>query len=94
MCFAKRGDGTEVLEFAKEASDEIAEVLPNICIVMRMSEAHFALSGREFFIHMPVLVALCLIAIATAKKRFHLAFVSATLVYQLSWIWRLFDTIV
>ncbi|MBT1158003.1 hypothetical protein J1C56_20605 [Aminobacter anthyllidis] len=57
-------------------------------------EVHFAHFGGEYLIRTPILVALCLIAIATASRRYHLAFVTATLLYQISWIWRLFDTIV
>lgn len=57
-------------------------------------EEHFAHFGGEYLIRTPILVALCLIAIATASRRYHLVFVTATLIYQISWIWRLFDTIV
>ncbi len=41
-----------------------------------------------------IVVALCIAAILVRDRRFHIAFVVATLVYQISFILRLFDTIV
>lgn len=56
-------------------------------------EAHFSRFATEYLIRTPVLVGLCLVAIRTASPRFHQAFVTATLAYQLSWIVRLFWTL-
>jgi hypothetical protein len=42
----------------------------------------------------PVFVLICFAAILVRNRRFHIAFVAATLVYQVSFILRLFDTIV
>jgi hypothetical protein len=41
----------------------------------------------------PVLILLCIVAAITANRTFHAIFVILTLVYQISWILRLFDTI-
>jgi hypothetical protein len=57
-------------------------------------EAHFARFGMEYLIRTPLFVALCVTAILVRDQRFHIAFVIVTLVYQVSWILRLFDTIV
>lgn len=57
-------------------------------------EAHFARFGNEYLIRTPLFVILCGVAAFTENKSFQLAFVTLTLVYQVSWIWRLFDTIV
>ncbi len=56
-------------------------------------EEHFARFGIEYLIRTPLLIALCLIAIWTRDRRFHIAFVAFTLIYQISWIARLFDRI-
>lgn len=56
-------------------------------------EAHFARFAREYLIRTPILVLLCVVAACSAKKRFHALFVVAMLAYQLSWIFRLFDTL-
>lgn len=56
-------------------------------------EAHFARFAREYLIRTPLLVVLCVAAMKSANQRFQVFFVAATLVYQLSWIFRLFDTL-
>ncbi len=56
-------------------------------------EAHFARFGNEYLFRTPIFVALCIAAACVRDRRFHLAFVVLTLVYQVSWIMRLFDTI-
>jgi hypothetical protein len=55
---------------------------------------HFAHFGVEYLIRTPIFVALCVVAILVRDRRFHVAFVAGTLVYQMSFILRLFDTIV
>lgn len=52
-------------------------------------EAHFARFAPEFLIRTPILVLLCLIAIRSASRKFHAAFVVAILLYQVSWVLRL-----
>jgi hypothetical protein len=54
---------------------------------------HFARFGIEYIIRTPIFVALCIAAILTTDRRFHALFVAVALVYQVSWILRLFDTI-
>jgi hypothetical protein len=56
-------------------------------------EAHFARFGAEYLIRTPVFVALCITAAITKNRWFHIAFVAFTLIYQVSFILRLFDTI-
>ena len=55
--------------------------------------AHFERFGTEYLVRTPLLVALCIAAAVTANRWFHAAFVVFTLIYQASWILRLFDTI-
>ncbi|ESY93399.1 MULTISPECIES: hypothetical protein [unclassified Mesorhizobium] len=55
---------------------------------------HFARFGNEYLFRTPVFVALCIVAILVRDRRFHIAFVAAALIYQISFIPRLFDTIV
>ncbi|WP_157016249.1 hypothetical protein [Mesorhizobium xinjiangense] len=54
---------------------------------------HFARFGTEYLLRTPLFIALCAVAIATRNMYFHVAFVVFALVYQISWIFRLFDTI-
>ncbi|MCV0395122.1 MAG: hypothetical protein K5872_02830 [Rhizobiaceae bacterium] len=49
--------------------------------------------GVEYLIRIPVFLVLCVVAALTANRRFHAVFVTFTLVYQVSWILRLFDTL-
>lgn len=56
-------------------------------------DAHFARFAREYLIRTPILVALCVVAARTARRRFQVAFVALVLIYQLSWIFRLFNTL-
>jgi hypothetical protein len=57
-------------------------------------EEHFARFGVEYLIRTPLFVILSIIAMWTDSRRFHTGFVAFTLIYQISWIVRLFDTIV
>ena len=56
-------------------------------------EEHFARFGNEYLVRTPVFIAFCLVAAITPNRTFHVVFVGLTLVYQISWILRLFDTI-
>jgi hypothetical protein len=56
-------------------------------------EAHFAHFGYEYLVRTPIFLALCVAAIFTTSRTFHILFVSIALAYQVSWILRLFDTI-
>jgi len=67
--------------------------LLDVADTLLKGEAHFARFGSEYLVRTPVFVLLCLAAIWTSNRRFHALFVAAALVYQVSWILRLFDTI-
>lgn len=56
-------------------------------------EQHFARFGHEYLFRTPLFVVLCGVAVMTDNRYFHSALVAFALVYQVSWIWRLFDTI-
>ncbi|MFE0016299.1 hypothetical protein ACFWXH_15720 [Mesorhizobium sp. NPDC059054] len=71
-----------------------ATYLLDVVDTLLKGEAHFARFGHEYLIRTPLFVILCGVAIFTTNRRFHLAFVVFTLVYQAWWILRLFDTIV
>lgn len=60
--------------------------------IMKGAE-HFAYFGIEYIIRTPVMVGLCVVAAVTANRRFHAALVVGTLLYQVSWIVRLFSTL-
>jgi hypothetical protein len=48
--------------------------------------------GIEYPVRIAVYIVLCIVAMFVANRRFQLAFVSASLLYQLSWILRLYGT--
>jgi hypothetical protein len=52
---------------------------------------HLASLGPEYLVRLPVSIALCCLAIVTRNRTFHAVFVAATLLYQISFILRLFD---
>lgn len=54
-------------------------------------EEHFSRFSGEYFIRTPILIIMCIVAAKTRSKKFHVVFVAVTLIYQLSWIFRLFD---
>jgi len=55
--------------------------------------AHYEAFGSEYAIRVPVYVALCVVAIVTPNRWFQAALVAGSLVYEISWIIRLFDTL-
>jgi hypothetical protein len=71
-----------------------ATYLLDVIDTLIKGEEHFSRFGQEYLIRTPLFVVLCLIAIKTDDRRFHTGFVAFTLIYQVSWIVRLFDTIV
>jgi hypothetical protein len=54
---------------------------------------HLESFGVEYLIRVPAFVVLCIIAIVTSNRRYHAAFVIAGLIYEVSWILRLFRTL-
>lgn len=55
--------------------------------------SYFESFGYEYPVRNVVYIVLCGIAALTANRRFHSAFVSLGLLYQVSWIFRAFDII-
>lgn len=70
-----------------------ATYLLDIVDTLLKGEAHFARFAREYLIRTPILVGLCAAAGAMRNRHFHVVFVAAVLAYQVSWIFRLFDTL-
>jgi len=54
---------------------------------------YFASFGPELELRSLAYVAMCLVAIATDSRRFHAFFAVASILYQLSWIVRQFETL-
>jgi hypothetical protein len=54
---------------------------------------HAELFGIEYELRLPAYIILCAIAALTSNRLFHAAFITLSLIYQLSWILRLFDTL-
>ena len=67
--------------------------LLDIIDTMIKGDEYFGNFGSEDLIRTPVFVGLCLLAIWVGNRRFHAAFAIATVAYQFTWIFRLFDTI-
>jgi len=55
---------------------------------------YFERFDNEYQLRTPILMVLCIVAAVTGNRRFHTVFVAGLLIYQVSWILRLFDTIV
>ena len=56
-------------------------------------QEHFARYGAEYLVRTPIYVALCVAAMFIGNKRLHAAFVIASLIYEGTWILRLFRTL-
>jgi hypothetical protein len=67
-------------------------VLDFIDTLIKGSE-HLEWFGWEYEIRTPAYVGLCLIAMLWRDRRFHIAFVVASLIYQVTWIARLFGAL-
>lgn len=52
---------------------------------------YFASLGREYLFHNGAFAALAVAAIFIRDRRFHLGFVVVAILYEVSWIWRLYD---
>jgi hypothetical protein len=70
-----------------------ATYLLDIVDTLIKGHTHFARFGHEYLIRTVVLLILCAAAVATRNRRFHALFVTGALVYEVSWILRLFDNI-
>jgi hypothetical protein len=56
-------------------------------------KAYLAALGWEYPLRNALYIVLCIVAAWTANRRFHAVFVSAGLIYQITWIFRLYDLI-
>jgi hypothetical protein len=56
-------------------------------------EAYLRSLGWEYPLRNGAYIILCAVAIWTSNRRFHTAFVSLGLIYQVSWIFRLYDVL-
>ena len=56
-------------------------------------ETYFRSLGWEYPTRNVVYIVLCIIAAITATRRFQAVFVSIGLIYQISWIFRLYDVL-
>jgi len=54
---------------------------------------HLALFGFEYAVQVPIAIGLCVVAMFTTNRRYQLALVIVHIVYQISWIYRLFYTV-
>ncbi|WP_342629600.1 hypothetical protein AAC691_07820 [Nguyenibacter vanlangensis] len=55
--------------------------------------AHLAMFGGEYWFRVPLYMVLCGIAIYSANRQFHKAFVTFALLYEITYILRFFDTL-
>jgi hypothetical protein len=55
--------------------------------------AYFHSLGPEYLIRAIVYIGLCGVAMVSANKTFHKAFVTLSLIYEVTWIARLYDTV-
>jgi hypothetical protein len=55
--------------------------------------AHFERYGVEYLVRTPISVALCVTAMFVVNRKLHAAFVIGSLIYEASWILRLFRTL-
>jgi hypothetical protein len=56
-------------------------------------QAHFESLGWEYPLRCAAYIVMCIVGMLSPNKKLHLAFVLIALVYELSYIFRLFDTI-
>ncbi len=70
-----------------------ATYLLDVVDTLIKGDAHFARFAQEYLIRTPVLLVLCIVAVRTPNRTFHGFLVAVTLCYQVSWIFRLFDTV-
>jgi hypothetical protein len=54
---------------------------------------HYAIFHGEYLIRLPTCLLLCGIAMATRNRWFHGGLVLVSIIYEVSWIFRLFDTL-
>jgi hypothetical protein len=70
-----------------------ATIIFDLVDTLLKGQVHFAMFAGEYAIRVPAYLLLCIIAMITPDRRFHGAFVVVSLIYQVSWILRLFYTL-
>lgn len=68
-------------------------ILFDVADTMIKGPAHYAAFATEYLVRVPTYMALCAIAIWTPNRQFHQVFVAGSLVYQITWITRLFNSL-
>lgn len=61
---------------------------------MLKGKEHFSRFAGEYLVRTPFLVILCIAAAKTSSEKFQICFVALAIAYQISWIFRLFDTLI
>ena len=56
-------------------------------------QEYFMSLGMEYLITTLVQLALCVLAMVTSNERYHAVFAISMLAYQLSWAFRMFETV-
>ncbi len=70
-----------------------ATILIDVADTMIKGQTHYAVFATEYLFRVPVHLMLCAIAIWTMNQRFHRLFVAGSLIYQITWITRLFNSL-
>lgn len=70
-----------------------ASYLFDVVDTLIKGRAYFGYPTPEYIINTLVVIALCMVAIKTRNARFHAIFVTAMLIYQVSWILRRYGTL-
>ncbi|MCE0745379.1 hypothetical protein LWC05_16010, partial [Acetobacter sicerae] len=90
--FAKTNESQHA-GIVQKLSDQALSVIFDLIDTLLKGAAHYAMFSAEYWFRVPVYIVLCGIAIASTNRRFHMAFVSLGLVYEVSWILRHFETL-
>lgn len=67
--------------------------LADVVDTVLKGSAHLEAQGTEYLVRVAVYVVLCGVAAFVRNERFHAAFALGNLVYQVSWIMRLYDVL-
>jgi len=67
-------------------------LLLDVIDTMIKGRDHLSHYGTEMFISTPIFFVLCVIAMITANRKFHLALVTTHMIYEFGWVLKLFET--
>ncbi len=70
-----------------------ATILFDVVDSMIKGPVHYGIVAPEYAFRVPFYLVLCGIAIRTPNRRFHLVLMAGSLIYELTWIARLFNTL-